>query len=124
MDSRPPPTATGTPSTMMLRAAIAIACRPEEQKRLTVCARRRHRKPGAQGRLPGDIAARRALRRAAAQRHILDSPGSIPARCDRMGDDMAAQIGAMGDVEGAANGPADRRAGGGNDDGVSHVLFL
>src|SRR5262245_33633889 len=38
MDSRPPATATGTPSWVMLRAASAIACSPEEQKRLTVCA--------------------------------------------------------------------------------------
>jgi hypothetical protein len=41
-----------------------------------------------------------------------------------MGDDMTAQIRAMGDVERATNCSADRSTGGGNDDGISHVLFL
>jgi hypothetical protein len=36
IDSSPPATATGTPSCVMLRAASAIACNPDEQKRLTV----------------------------------------------------------------------------------------
>ena len=39
IDSRPPATAIGTPSLRMALAASAIACRPEEQKRLTVCPR-------------------------------------------------------------------------------------
>ena len=38
IDSTPPATATGTPSTMTRWAAIAIAWRPEEQKRLIVVA--------------------------------------------------------------------------------------
>ena len=32
----PPATMTGAPSTMMRLAAMAMACRPEAQKRLTV----------------------------------------------------------------------------------------
>src|SRR2546422_3197058 len=36
MDSRPPATMIGTLSTITRCAAIAIACRPDEQKRLTV----------------------------------------------------------------------------------------
>src|SRR6185369_12549578 len=36
IDSRPPATITGTRSTITRCAAIAMACRPEEQKRLTV----------------------------------------------------------------------------------------
>jgi hypothetical protein len=36
MLSTPPATIAGAPSTMMRCAAIAMACRPDEQKRLTV----------------------------------------------------------------------------------------
>ena len=36
MDSTPEPIATGVPSVMICCAAIAMACRPEEQKRLIV----------------------------------------------------------------------------------------
>ena len=35
-------------------------------------------------------------------------------------DDMRAHVGAMGVVEGAAERLSDRRAGGGNDDGICH----
>src|SRR4051812_46188082 len=38
IDSTPPATATGTRSTITRCAAIAMVCRPEEQKRLTVTA--------------------------------------------------------------------------------------
>ena len=36
IDSTPPPIAASTPSLMIRCAAIAIDCRPDEQKRLTV----------------------------------------------------------------------------------------
>ena len=46
MLSVPPPMAASTPSLMISCAAIAIACRPEEQNRLTVVAGHGHREPG------------------------------------------------------------------------------
>src|SRR5688572_21403868 len=80
MDSSPPATATGTPSWVMLRAASAMACRPEEQKRLTVCA-------AAVTGSPARMAHWRAMLPPVAPSGLAQpmvtsstSPGSMPAR--------------------------------------------
>ena len=124
MDSSPPATATGTPSCVMLRAASAIACRPEEQKRLTVW-------PAAVTGRPARMAHWRAMLPPVApsglaqpMRHVLDVAGIDAGALDGVGDDVAAHVGAMREVEDAAHGPADRRAGGGDDDGVDHGAVL
>ena len=106
---------------MMRCAASAIACKPELQKRFTVMPRNGDRQPGADRRLAGDVAAGGALRQRAAENDVLDL-GRLDARAlDRAADDMAAEVGAVGHVEGAAIGFADRGAGGGNNDGVGHL---
>ena len=53
MDSTPEPIATGVSSVMICCAAIAIACRPDEQKRFTVV-------PAVETGQPAQIAALRA----------------------------------------------------------------
>ena len=59
-------------------AAIAIACSPEEQKRLTVMPARRHRQARAQRGLARDVLAGGALRQRAADDHVLDLAGLEP----------------------------------------------
>ena len=80
IDSTPPATATGTRSTITRWAAIAIAWRPEEQKRLTVVAGGGHRQPGAERRLARDVVARRALGHGAPDDDVLDLGRVEPAR--------------------------------------------
>ena len=108
----------------MLRAASAIACRPEEQKRLTVW-------PAAVTGRPARMAHWRAMLPPVAPSGLAQpiitsstSPGSMPARLTAWRDHVAAHVGAVGEVEGAAHGSADRRAGGGDDDGVDHGVGL
>ena len=82
--------------------------------------RRRHRQAGADGALAGDVAAGRAFGIGAAHHHVLDVARIDAGALDGVGDHMPAHVGAVGEVEGAAHGSADRRAGGGDDDGVDH----
>ena len=84
-------------------------------------ARNGDRQTGAQRRLAGDIAAGRPLRKAAAEDNILNLGRIDFAAFDGVLNDMAAEFGAIGHVESAAKGPANRRARGGNDDGVGHI---
>ncbi len=79
-DSSPPPTMTGTPSTMTRCAAMAIACMPEEQKRLMVDA-------ATPTGMPARIAIWRAMLPPVAPSGSAQpistsstSPGSMPAR--------------------------------------------
>ena len=79
-DSSPPATMMGTRSTRMRWAAMAMACRPEEQKRLTVA-------PDVVTGSPARRAAWRAMfcpvaPSGSVQPRITSStsPGSIPAR--------------------------------------------
>ena len=85
-------------------------------------ARDADRRAGAHRRDAGDVGAGRAFRRGAAQDHVLDLAeldlGALGGVLDR----VRAQVGAVGVVEDAAECLADRRAGGGDDDGVSHVI--
>ena len=64
------------PSPAMTRcAAIAIVCRPDEQKRLTVMPGHGDRAAGAHRDLARDVAAGRALRIGAAHDHVFDLAG-------------------------------------------------
>ena len=81
MDSSPPATMTGTRSTITRWAAMAIACRPEEQKRFTVT-------PPVVTGSPARSADTRAMLwpvapSGIAQPRMTSStwPGSRPARC-------------------------------------------
>jgi hypothetical protein len=78
------------------------------------------RQAGADRRLPRDIAAGRALRQRTAENDVFHLRRIDAGARDRLFDYMAAELGAMRHVEGAAIGLADRRAGGGNDHGVGH----
>ena len=76
--------------------------------------------PGDERGMARDIAARRSLRIAAAQHHLLDRLGLDLGPRQRMPDGVGGHVGALDLVEGAAMGLADRRAGGGDDDGFGH----
>ena len=119
-DSSPPAIITGTLSTSTRWAAIEMVCRPDEQKRLTVT-------PETLTGAPARIAETRAtlepvVPSGAAQPRITSST-SAEVDLGALGgmlDDMRAHVGAVGVVEDAAERLADRRAGGGDDDGVGH----
>ena len=68
----PPATIADAKPHMMRSAAYAIACRPDEQKRLTVTADAVDRNAGAQARDPRDVHALLGLRHRAAQDHVVD----------------------------------------------------
>ena len=108
------------PSSMISFAAVAIAIMPDEHCRSSDIA----------GTLSGSPA-RSALWRATlkpcapccdrrADDHVVDLAGLDAGALDRLGDRVPGQRLRHGVVEGAAIGPADRRARGGNDDGVTH----
>src|SRR5882762_6227935 len=117
IDSSPPATTIGTRSTITRCAASAMACMPEEQKRLTVM-------PAIALAAQRVIVDRRALRQRAAHDDVLDLAGLEARALDGVRDDVAADGGAVRVVEGSAIRPADRRAGGGDDDGVCHGPLL
>ncbi len=73
---------------------------------------------GAEQRLARDVAAGRALLQGRAHHHVLDLLRIDLGARDGLADGVAEQGRALGGVERAAIGLADRRAGGGNDDGV------
>ena len=75
---------------------------------------------GGKSDLARDIGAGRTLLQGRAQNHILDLGGIDACALDRMTDSVGAQLLRLGVVEGAPIGPADRRAGGGDDDGFAH----
>ena len=54
--------------------------------------------------LAGDVAAGRAFGIGAAQHHVLDVAGIDAGALDGVADDVAAHVGAMREVEGAAHG--------------------
>ena len=72
MDSVPPATITSAPPAMMRSAAMAIACRPEEQKRLMVMRRNLHRQSRAQRRNARHVHALLGFGHGAAQDHIFN----------------------------------------------------
>ena len=121
IDSRPPATATGTPSRITRRAALAIASSPEAQNRETVTPADADRDAGDEGRMPRDVAAGGVLRIAAAEHDLLDLRRLDAGALHRGADGMRAEIGAVGQVQRAAERLADRRAGGGDDDGIGHA---
>ena len=87
-------------------------------------AARRHRQPGPDRRLARDVVAGRAFRQRAADEHVLDLAGLDAGALDGVLDHVAGKRRAVGVVEGAAIGLADRRAGGRDDDGVGHGRLL
>src|SRR6202008_3674310 len=62
----------------------------------------------------------RALGVGAAHEDVLDLAALDAGALDRRLDGVAAQLGAVRHVEGTLPALAERRAGGGNDDGVGH----
>jgi hypothetical protein len=86
-------------------------------------ARHGHGHAGADRREPRDVAAGGFLGRRTAEHHVLDLARLDSGALDRVPDHMAAQGRAMGHVERAAERLADRRAGGGYDDGLGHQLL-
>ena len=120
IDSTPPATSTGTRSTSTRCAAMAIACRPDEQKRFTVDARGGHGQAGAQRDLARDVAAGGALGQRAAHEDVLHFGRVEPRALDRRAHRVRAQGGAVRHVERAAPGLGEAGAGGGDDDGVGH----
>ena len=78
------------------------------------------RQAGAHRALARRVAAGRALLQGRAHDDIVDLRGIDPGTLDRVTDGVAAELLALGVVEGAAIGLADRRAGGGNDNGFAH----
>ena len=72
MLSTPPPMAASAPSCMIWCAAMAMACRPDEQKRFTVVAGDRDRQAGQQRRHAARRSCLACLRLAAAQDHVFD----------------------------------------------------
>jgi hypothetical protein len=99
---------------------MAMVCRPEEQKRLTVT-------PAAVTGRPARSAICRAMLEPVAPSGVAQpmmtsstSAGSMPARSTAALHDMAAERGAVGHVEAAAPGLGERGAGGGNDHCIGH----
>src|SRR5690606_33624938 len=82
------------------------------------------RQAGADGGHAGDVVALRAFRQGAAEDHVVDLAAFDAGTLDRVLDGMGGQGGAVGQVEAAAPGLRQRRAGGGNDHYVSHVYPL
>ena len=78
------------------------------------------RQSGADGSLARDVAAGRAFGIGTAQRHVLHVAGIDAGALDGVLNDVTAHVGAMREVENAANGSSDGGAGGGYDDGVDH----
>jgi len=92
MDSTPPPIITGTLSTMTRCAAIAMACRPDEQKRLMVTppavTGRPARNAATRAMLPPVVPSGAALPRITSS----TSPGSMPARLTACSIECAASV--------------------------------
>ena len=78
-----------------------------------------HRAAGAERDLPADVAGLGALGQHAAPDHVVDLAGLDPRALDGGRERQGAERGAGGGVERALVGAADRRAGGGDDDGVA-----
>ena len=72
MDSVPPARITSAWPSMMRSAAMAMACRPEEQKRLMVMAENFHGQAGAQRGDARDVHALLGFGHGAAQDHVFD----------------------------------------------------
>ena len=92
MLSTPPATITGTWSTMMRCAAIAMVCRPDEQKRLTVTplvvTGRPARSAATRATLPPVVPSSIAAPRITSS----TSAGSIPARLTACSIEWAARV--------------------------------
>ena len=119
MLSTPPATMQSAPSERIELAAIAMVCRPDEQKRLTETPAGRHRQAGEQRGLAADV--RRAMR-AIAQIAVLDIFLVDAGALDGVLDGVGRHRHRRGDVEPAAAGFGQSGAGIGNDDGFTHFL--
>ena len=120
IDSTPPATATGTRSTITRWAAIAIAWRPEEQKRLTVVAAAVTGRPARSAAWRAMLWPGRALGHRAADHDVLDLGRVEPRALDGVLDDVTGQGGPVGVVERAPVGLADGRAGRRDDHCLCH----
>ncbi len=84
----------------------------------------RDRQAGAQRDLARDVGAGRALGVGAPHQHVLHIGAVDAGTLDRGTDGVAAERGAVGHVEGALPALGERRAGGGDDDGIGHDRIL
>ena len=124
IDSTPPATKISPSPARTRWAASAMVCRPEEQKRFTVIPGTLMGQAGADRDLAGDVPAGRAFGLGAADDHVLDFARLDLRALERGVHHVAAHLRAVGQVERAAPALAERRARGGNDDGVCHVGLL
>ena len=102
-----------------------MACKPDEQKRLTVVPGHGDRQPGADGGDAGHVHALRAVGLAAAEDHVFDL-GRVELRhlAEHVRDAVGGQVVGPGQVERAAKRLGQRRPRAGNDDGFSHSDLL
>jgi hypothetical protein len=91
IDSTPPATTTSFSPAMTRCAAMAIVCRPLEQKRIDRHAAGRDRQAAAQRDLACDVAAGRALGRGAAHDDVVDLGGVDAGALDRGLDGVPAE---------------------------------
>ena len=117
MLSTPPATMQSAPSERIELAAIAMVCRPDEQKRFTETPAVDFGRPASSARLAADV--RRAMR-AIAEIAVLDIVLVDAGALDGVLDGVGRQRHRRGDVESAAAGLRQPGAGIGNDDGFTH----
>ncbi len=112
MDSRPPATAHGTPSCVNGTRSERDSLQTRRAEAIDGLRGGRNGITCANGALAGDVRTRRAFRVGAAPWSRLPrAPDRSPCAFDGVFDDVAAEVGAVRHVEGAAHGAADGGAG-------------
>ena len=112
IDSTPPATTTSAPPAMMRSAPWAIACKPDEQKRLMVMAETSTGQAGAQGGDAGDVHALFGFGHGAAEDDVLNFLGielghALKRALDREGGEVIGTGGAQGSFVGFADRGTD-----------------
>ena len=103
----------------MAWAALATACRPEPQSRLTVCPGTSTGRPGQQRGHAGDVPVVFARLVGAAEDHIVDPVGRKGGAVEQAADRGRGEV-VGADLGERAAGAADRGADGVEDVGVGH----
>ena len=112
------------PPLMMRSAAMAIACRPEEQKRLMVIAETSTGNPARSDGDAGYVHPLLGFGRGAAEDHIFDFFGiDLRHALQRALDGDGGQFIGTGSAERAFEGASHGRANGGGDDDFTHGGF-
>ena len=103
MLSTPPPMAASAPSCTIWCAAMAMACRPDEQKRLTVVAAVETGSPASSADTRATFWPCDAVRLAATEDHVFDFVGvELRGLAKNVPDAMGGQVVGPRHVEGAA----------------------